>query len=156
MEIYEKALFTMNELFAKDYQFAMATVKDNIPSVRFVDTFFEDDSFYVVTYSNSQKVRELEDNSQVSLCNEFYRFSGNAYNIGHPLLLENREIREKLIKVFEPWYFAHNNENDENMCYVKIELKEGFLYKDGIGYKVNFQLKEVEQIPFDLDSEPIL
>lgn len=41
------------------------------------------------------------------------------------------------------------------MCYVKIELKEGFLYKDGIGYKVNFQLKEVEQFPFDLDIEPV-
>lgn len=155
MEIYEKALYTMNELFAKDCQFAMATVKDNKPSVRVIDTFFEDNSFYVVTYSKSQKVRELEENSQVSLCNEFYRFSGNAYNIGHPLLVENRELREKLIKVFELWYFAHNNENDENMCYVKIELEEGFFYKDGIGYKVNFQLKEVEEFPFDLNTEPV-
>lgn len=155
MEIYKKALYTMNELFAKDCQFAMATAKDNTPSVRVVDTFFDNCSFYVVTYSNTQKVRELENNSQISLCNEFYRFTGNAYNIGHPLLLENRGIREKLIKVFEPWYFAHNNENDENMCYVKIDLKEGFFYKDKVGYKVNFQLQEVEEFPFDLDMEPI-
>jgi len=150
MDTYKKALQAMNELFAKDYQFAMATVKGNTPSVRFVDTFFEDGSFYVVTYSKSQKVQD-----QVSLCNKLYRFSGNAYNIGHPLLSENREIRGKLIKVFEPWYFAHNNENDENMCYVKIELKEGFFYKDGIGYKVNFQLKEAEQFPFDFDIVPV-
>lgn len=155
MDIYEKALQIMNELFAKDYQFSMATVKGNKPSVRIVDTFFENDSFYVVTYSKSQKVQELEENSQVSLCNEFYRFSGNAYNIGHPLLLENKAIREKLIKVFEPWYFAHNNEDDENMCYVKIEVKEGFFYKDGIGYKVNFKLKEAEQFPFDFDAGTI-
>lgn len=101
MGTYEKALQTMNVLFSKDYQFAMATVKDNVPSVRFVDTFYEDGSFYVVTYSNSKKVQELKDNSQLSLCNKLYSFSGNAYNIGHPLLLENREIREKLIKVFE-------------------------------------------------------
>jgi len=151
MDTYEKVLQVMNELFARDYQFAMATVKGNTPSVRFVDTFFEDDSFYVVTYLKSQKVQELIENSQVSLCNKLYRFSGNAYNIGHPLLEENKPIREKLIKVFEPWYFAHNNENDENMCYVKIELKEGFFYKDGIGYKVNFQLKEAEQFPFEFD-----
>lgn len=156
MDNYEKALQTMNELFAKDCQFAMATVKGNTPSVRIVDTFFEDGSFYVVTYSKSQKVQELEENSQVSLCNEFYRFSGNAYNIGHPLLLENTAIREKLIKVFEPWYFAHNNENDENMCYVKIELEEGFFYKDKIGYKVNFKLKEAEQFPFDYDPDEIV
>ncbi|MCF0147599.1 MAG: pyridoxamine 5'-phosphate oxidase family protein [Clostridium sp.] len=155
MEIYKKALYTMNELFAKDCQFSIATVKDNKPSVRVVDTFFENNSFYVVTYSNSQKVRELEENSQVSLCNEFYRFNGNAYNIGHPLLADNRELREKLIKVFEPWYFAHNNENDENMCYIKIELNDGFFYKDGLGYKVNFQLKEAEEFPFNLDIEPV-
>jgi len=153
--IYEKALDTMNDLFAKDYQFAMATVKDNVPSVRFVDTFFENGFFYVVTYSNSQKVRELEENSKVSLCNEFYRFSGNAYNIGHPLLVENSELREKLIKVFEPWYFAHNNENDKEMCYVKIELEKGFFYKDGKGYKVNFKLKEAEEFPFQLDPVPM-
>ncbi len=155
MGIYEKALCTMNELFAKDCQFAMATVKDNKPSVRIVDTFFEDNSFYVVTYSKSQKVRELEENSEVSLCNEFYRFNGNAYNIGHPLLEENKDLREKLIKVFEPWYFAHNNENDENMCYVKIQLEDGFFHKDGIGYKVNFQLKEAEEFPFNLDIVPV-
>jgi hypothetical protein len=75
----------------------------------------------------------------------------NAYNIGHPLLTENSAIREKLMIVFDPWYFAHNNESDENMCYVKIVLKEGFFYKDGIGYKVNFQRKEAEQFPFDFD-----
>jgi general stress protein 26 len=155
MDAYEKALQVMNELFAKDYQFAMATVKGNTPSVRFIDTFFENGSFYVVTYSKSQKVQEVKDNSQVSLCNKLYRFSGNACNIGHPLLSENKSIRENLIKVFEPWYFAHNNENDENMCYVKIELKEGFFYKDGTGYKVNFQLKEVEQFPFDFDIIPV-
>ncbi len=150
MDNYEKTLQTLNELFTKDYQFAMATVKDNKPSVRIVDTFFNDGSFYIVTYSKSQKVQELEENSQVSLCNELYRFSGNAYNIGHPLLVENRAIREKLIKVFEPWYFAHNN---ENMCYVKIELEEGFFYKkDKIGYKINFQLKEVEQFHHTLQQ----
>ncbi|MHB8129279.1 MAG: pyridoxamine 5'-phosphate oxidase family protein [Mobilitalea sp.] len=154
MDAYEKAIYVMNELFAKDYQFAMATVKDNIPSVRFVDTYFDDGSFYVVTYSKSQKVQELITNSEVSMCNKLYRFSGNAHNIGQPLLAENRTIREKLIKVFEPWYFAHNNEQDENMCYIKIVLKEGFFYKDGTGYKVNFQQKDVEQFPFDLDIIP--
>lgn len=41
------------------------------------------------------------------------------------------------------------------MCYVKIKLNEGFFYKDGIGYKVNFQLEEVEQFPFDFDIVPM-
>jgi len=155
MDTYFKALKVMNELFARDCQFAMATVQGNTPSIRFVDTYYEDGSFYVVTYSKSRKVQELSDNSQVALCNQLYRFSGNAYSIGHPLSAENKALRDTLIRVFEPWYFAHNNENDENMCYVKIELKEGFIYKDGIGYHVNFQLKEAEQFPFDYDIIPV-
>ena len=85
------------------------------------------------------------------MCSKLYRFTGIAHNIGHPLLEENHGIREKLIKVFEPWYFAHNNENDESMCYIKIELKLGFFYKDGIGYKVDFENRKAEEFPFTFD-----
>lgn len=155
MDIYSESLEVMSVLFAKDYHFALATVKNNVPSIRFIDAFFDDGVFYIVTYSKSQKVEELTQNSNVSLCNRLYRFSGKAYNIGHPTLTENKEIREKLIKVFEPWYFEHNNENDENMCYVKVELEQGFFYKDGTGYKVNFVSREVEKFPFDFDLIPI-
>lgn len=152
MNVFEKAMGVMEELFAKDYTFAFATVNNDIPSVRFVDTYFETDSFYIVSYSNTQKVKELVENRNVAMCNELYRFEGLAYNIGHPLEPQNMEIREKLIKVFEPWYFAHNNENDSDMCYIKVELKNGFFYKDGIGYKVNFNTKEVEESTFEFDT----
>ncbi|GLC30173.1 pyridoxamine 5'-phosphate oxidase family protein [Clostridium omnivorum] len=151
MNTYEKSLNVLKELFAKDYQFALATSSDNIPSVRFVDTFYDDGAFYIVTYAKSQKVQEIEKNSEVSMCNKLYRFSGTAYNIGHPLYEKNHEIREKLIKVFDPWYFAHNDENDESMCYVKIELRQGFFYKDGTGYKVDFKNKKAEEFPFAFD-----
>ena len=151
MTTYEKSLKVLEEIFAKDYQFALATSNDNIPSVRFVDTFYDNGAFYIVSYSKSQKVKEIEKNSEISMCNKLYRFSGTACNIGHPLSEENHEIREKLIKVFEPWYFAHNNENDENMCYVKIELKQGFFYKDGTGYKVDFENRKTEEFPFTFD-----
>jgi general stress protein 26 len=151
MSTYEEAMQVMSELFAKDYQFAMATVKGDTPSVRFVDTFYDEGAFYLVTYSSSQKVQELNENSQVALCNNLYRFDGEAYNLGHPLLPANREIREKLIEVFEPWYFIHNNENDENMCYIRIELNKGFFCKGGVGYKLSFKSKEAEQFPFNPD-----
>lgn len=155
MTVYEKSLEVIKELFARDYQFALATTNDNIPSVRFIDTFYDDNAFYIVTYAKSQKMKELEKNSRVSMCNKLYCFSGNAYNIGHPLCEKNYAIREKLIKAFEPWYFAHNNEKDENMCYVKIDLKQGFFYKDGIGYKVDFEHKEAVEFPFTFDIKLI-
>ena len=151
MELYNKSIKVMNELFAKDYQFALATSNNNMPSVRFVDTFYDNGSFYVVTYGTSKKVKEIEANPNISLCNKQYRFHGMAYNIGHPLESHNAEIREKLLVAFESWYFKHNNENDKNMCYIKIELSSGFFYKDGTGYLVDFTNHEAEEFPFEFD-----
>jgi len=151
MEVFEKSLKVMNELFARDYQFAFATANNNIPSIRFVDTYFDDGCFYIVTYAKSKKVKELEVNKNVSLCNKLYNFRGVAYNLGHPLKPENSEIREKLISAFEPWYFEHNNENDENMCYVKVELTNGFFYKNGTGFKVDFMAQKADEFPFEYD-----
>ena len=151
MTTYEKSLNVLEDIFAKDYQFALATSNDNIPSVRFVDTFYDNGVFYIVSYAKSQKVKEIEKNSEISMCSKLYRFTGIAHNIGHPLLEENHRIRAKLIKAFEPWYFQHNNENDENMCYVKIELKQGFFYKEGTGYKVDFKNRKAEEFSFTFD-----
>lgn len=90
-------------------------------------------------------------NPEISMCNKLYRFSGTAWNIGHPLSEENHAIRENLIRVFKPWYFAHNNEDDEDMCYLKIVLKQGFFYKDGIGYNVDFEKRKAEEFQFAFD-----
>ena len=141
----------MKELFERDYQFALATVNNNIPSVRFIDTYYDDGCFYIVTYATSKKVKEIEMNKNVSLCNKSYSFNGEAFNLGHPLKPNNSGIREKLIHAFEPWYFKHNNESDENMCYVKVELKNGFFYKDGVGYKVDFLVQQASEFPFEFD-----
>lgn len=151
MQVYEKSSKVMNELFARDYQFALATSHNNIPSARFVDTYFDDGCFYIVTYAKSRKVLELEQNENVALCNNLYRFQGVAHNLGHPLKPQNSKIREKLISAFEPWYFKHNDENDENMCYIKIDLLNGFFYRDGIGYKVDFKARYAEEFPFESD-----
>ncbi len=146
---YEECLGVMTGLFGKDFMFSFATVKDNLPSVRVVDTYYDNEAFWIVTYSKSNKVIEIESNANVALCKNLYTFKGKAFNVGHPLDVKNREIREKLIKVFEPWYFLHNNEKDINMCYVKFVPETGFFYKDGTGYKANFMNKEAEKFPFE-------
>lgn len=156
MATFNKSLTVLNDLFGKDYTFVLATVKDGAPAQRVVDTFYCEQAFWVVTYALSNKVKELMVNHNVSLCNTFHVFKGIAYNMGHPLKEENKEIREKLVQAFEPWYFAHNNEQDENMCYVKIELEEGFFHKDGTGYKVNFTEKQAEEFPFAPQIEMII
>ena len=152
MNDFENAIRVMKELFGRDYQFTLSTCRDNIPSSRFVDTYFDGESFYVVTYRLSQKVTEIESNPNVSLCSiKMHAFSGLAYNIGHPLKAENAEVRSVLVKAFEPWYFEHNNEADENMCYLKINPTTGFFHRDGTGYRIDFAEKTVETFPFVFD-----
>ncbi|PHV72077.1 pyridoxamine 5-phosphate oxidase [Sporanaerobium hydrogeniformans] len=148
MNAYEKSIEVLTELFSKDCTFSLATVKGDMPAVRVVDAYYHKSMFWIVTYATTNKVKEVTANPKVALCNNLYSFKGKAFNVGHPLDKDNQEIREKLIEVFKPWYFAHNDENDENMCFVKVELEYGFFYKNGKGYKVNFIDKNAEEFPF--------
>lgn len=154
MSEYQRALSALAVLFAKDCQFSLATANDNMPSVRIVDTFYDDGSFYLVTYSKSRKVKEIEGNKNVALCSKLHSFSGAAYNIGHPLKHENSEVRAKLIEAFKTWYFEHNDEKDPAMCYVRIDLQKGFFYSEKLGYKVDFVEKNAAIVPFDF--EPVV
>ncbi len=151
MTDYQQSLEVMRQLFQKDCTFVLATAKNNVPSQRVVDAYFYNGEFWIVTYAKSNKFLEISQNPNVSLCNNFHIFQGKAYNEGHPLLSQNKEIRENLIKVFEVWYFAHNDENDENMCYIKVVPQKGFFHKDGKGYGVDFINQRVKIIPFSRD-----
>ncbi|MDO5292544.1 MAG: pyridoxamine 5'-phosphate oxidase family protein [bacterium] len=151
MSTYQTSLTVLEELFQRDYQFVLSTCKNNMPSSRCVDTYYSDGSFWIVTYAKSQKVTEIMHNPYVSLCSNLFRFSGKAYNCGHPLQEENAAIRSELIKAFEPWYFKHNDEGDQAMCYVKVELEHGFFFKDGKGYEVDFLAQEAKEFPFKTD-----
>lgn len=153
MDSYEKAMGVLGHLFGKDCTFVLATAKDNVPSARVVDTYFTDGGFWAVTYASTAKVRELEGNPNVALCNNFYTFKGKAYNMGHPLKEENRKIRGVLSTVFAAWYFDHNDENDPNMCFVKILPQTGYFHHDGTGYYVNFLEKTVKEFPFSPQIE---
>lgn len=148
MDAYEVGLQKLSALFSQDRTFVLATVKESKPSQRVVDTYYDEGVFWIVTYAQSNKVKELRMNPQVSLCNSFHTFNGLAYYAGHPLDEQNKDIRAKLIQVFEPRYFAHNNEADKDMCYVRIELTEGFFHTDGFGYIMDFTKHEAKIIPF--------
>lgn len=149
---YRQAMEIMTRLFTRDYQFAMATVSGGKPSLRFVDTYYNGEAFYVVTCATSGKAKDLCANPNVALCSrKLYSFRGRAFNAGHPLLPENAAIRQRLIQAFEPWYFRHNNENSEAMCYLRIEPDEGFFHDNGTGYSVDFTEKTVKTFPFAWD-----
>ena len=73
----EKHIEILNERFSKDSLMALATVDSNgIPWVRTIDAIFYEDSFYTITYALSNKVKQIEANSNVAISGEW--FSGHA------------------------------------------------------------------------------
>ncbi len=152
METYKNALRAMEALFGRDYQFALATVGDNGPSVRFVDTFYTGGGFYVVSNAQSHKALETAKDPRVSLCaRRLHAFSGRMENIGHPLLAQNASLRDVLITAFAPWYFRHNDERNKDMCILRFTPETGFFHADGTGWHVDFQNRTAKSFPFAFD-----
>lgn len=129
----------LTERFGKDSLIALATVADGIPYVRTVDAVYIDGAFYVVTYSLSGKMRQIEENPIVAVSGDWFTAHGTGENLGHVLLEENKLVMEILRSAFAAWYDNdHTNEADPNTCLLKIRLTDGVLFADGTRYDIEF------------------
>lgn len=138
MSLFEEGFKLMEEKFSngKDNIIALATIAREttpdgkpLPVVRSVDAYYEDGTFYVVTYSTSNKMLQIAENQEVSVAGfeEMFTANGTAENLGWVLDPKNADIRAKLRKAFAFWYDSANNENDKNCCFLAIHLTKGTL-----------------------------
>lgn len=136
--LYEEGIKLIDEKFGngKDNLLALATIAREPgaggrprPVVRCVDAYYEDCTFYAVTYTQSNKMLQIEQNPEVSIafCEEMFTASGVGENLGWVLDPKNAEIRAKLRAAFAAWYDLANNENDQNCCILAIHLTRGTL-----------------------------
>lgn len=129
----------MDERFGCDTLLSLATVEDGIPSVRIVNSFYEEGAFYIVTYALSNKMRQIEKNPTVAVCGEWFTAHGIGENLGHVRAEKNEEIMSKLRAVFSEWYDnGHTNEEDPNTCLLRIRLTDGVLFHHGTRYDIDF------------------
>lgn len=138
MNIFEEGIKLMDEKFGngKDNLISVATIalkageSGNVrPAVRCVDAYYEDCTFYTVTYAGSNKMLQIEQNPEVSIAcyEEMFTASGTGENLGWVLDPKNAEIRAKLRTAFSAWYDMANNENDESCCILAVHLSKGTL-----------------------------
>lgn len=138
MDKYEEGMRILDERFGngKDNVISLATISlersesgNPKPSVRDVNALYEDGVFYIVTYANTNKVKQIEANEEVSVAVHFEDFfaDGKGKNLGWVLQPSNAGIREKLREVFKEWYDFANNEEDQNCCIVAVYMKKGTL-----------------------------
>lgn len=123
----------LQERFAKDSLIALATVDtQGLPWVRTVNALFDKDSFYVITYALSAKMKQIASNPQVAISGDWFTGHGKAYDLGHILLEKNDLLADKLRTAFASWYGnGHINEADANTIILQIKITDGILFHHG-------------------------
>ena len=151
MSKYEDAIKIMNERFNKDSPISIATTDGNRPSVRTVDGYYEEGAFYVVTYTLSNKMKQIEKNPNVAVCSiDWFNANGVGENLGWVKDEKNSSMMAKLHEAFASWYGnGHVNEDDKNTCLLRIRLTKGVVidnekkYGEWL-YAVDFEKKTVD------------
>lgn len=129
----------MDERFGHDNVIALATTKNEKPYVRYVNGYYEDGCFYIITYGISNKMRQIAANASVAVAGEWFTANGVGVNLGYFCKEENREIAEKLRKAFSTWIDnGHNNFKDVNTCILCVKLQNGVLFSHGTKYEIDF------------------
>lgn len=135
----QKAQEIMNERFQRDSLIALATMDEGKPSVRAVNSYYEDGAFYVITYALSNKMKQIQKNPTVAICGDWFTAHGVGENLGHILDEKNAKIIAKLRTAFAEWYSnGHTNEADPNTCILCIHLTDGVLMSHGTRYNIDF------------------
>ena len=139
MTDYKQALAILDQRFGRDRMISLATSVDDLPSVREVNGYYQDGSFYIITHALSGKMQQIALNPRVALSGEWFSGHGLAENLGHVLKEENRALISTLRQVFSSWYHnGHVDETDPNTCILRVRLTDGVLWKDGIRYEMDF------------------
>jgi len=135
----QKGLAIMKERFGHDTLLSLATMDGGRPSVRIVNAYYENGSFYTITYALSGKMRQIADNPVVAVCGEWFTGHGMGENLGAVNDVKNNTLRKTLQTVFAEWYHnGHIDESDPNTIILRIRMTDGVLMNHGTRYDLQF------------------
>ena len=114
-KLCEEAEKIMAERFGKDTVIALATVEQGVPYVRYVNAYYENGSFYVITYARSNKMKHMENNPVIAIAGEWFNAHGKGINLGYFGKEENHGIAGRLKEVFSEWIDNGHNDMEQGM-----------------------------------------
>ena len=127
----------MQERFGHDNVLALATVEDGAPAVRSVNAYYEDGSFYVITWRLSGKMKQIAANPAVALAGEWYTARGVGESLGAVGKPENAALLIKLRQAFAGWIDnGHTDFQDENTVILRIRVTQAVLMSHGVRYEL--------------------
>ena len=125
----------MMERFGKDTIISLATTENATPYVRYVNAYYENGSFYIITHALSNKIKQMKANPVVAIAGEWFTAHGRGVSLGYFGKKENCVIAEKLKRVFAEWIDnGHTDFSDENTIILCVQLTEGILFSHGTRY----------------------
>lgn len=128
----------MIERFGKDSVIALATTENGTPHVRYVNAYYENGAFYVITYALSNKMRQLAENPAAAIAGDWFTAHGKGENLGYFGKPENAKLASKLRSAFAAWIDnGHNNFEDENTVILRVELTHALLLSHGTRYELS-------------------
>jgi hypothetical protein len=129
----------MDQRFGKDSVIALATADGDMPYVRYVNAYYQDGAFYIITHALSGKMRQMARNSAVAIAGDWFTARGIGENLGYIRKAENLALEKRLREVFAEWIDnGHNQYEDVNTCILRVRLTEGVLFSHGIRYDIDF------------------
>lgn len=136
VQLSEEVEKIMKERFGKDSIIALATIENGMPYVRDVDAYYENGAFYIITYADSNKMKQIEKNPVTAIAGEWFTGHGTGRNLGYFCKDKNKEIAGRLREAFAAWIDnGHNNFEDEKTIILSVELTDGLLWANGKPYK---------------------
>ncbi len=135
-KLSEAAEKIMMERFGKDSIIALSTVGNGIPYVRYVNAYYENGAFYIITYALSNKMKHIEQDPTVAIAGDWFTAHGTGNSLGYFGKKENSAIAEKLKTAFAEWIDnGHNDFSDQNTVILCVKLTDGLLLSHGKRYE---------------------
>ena len=126
----------MIEHFGRDTIIALATTANEMPYVRYVNAYYENGSFYIITHALSNKMQHIKADPVVAVAGEWFTAHEKGISLGYFGKIENGMIAEKLKKVFTEWIDnGHTDFDDENTIILRVELTDGLLFSHDTRYE---------------------
>ena len=140
MITFDEAIRVMDDRFGSDSLIAVATLEEGRPSVRAVDGYYHEGSFYVVTHDRSNKLRQIAADPVVGLCGEWFSGHGVAENLG-PLEDADPALVARVRAAFAGWLRpgGHVDPADPHNRLLRIRLTDGVLTIDDVRHAIDFE-----------------
>ena len=139
MKWNEQAEKIMRERFGngKDNIIPLATVESGVPYVRYVNAYYEENTFYIITHALSNKMRHIQANPTVAIAGDWFTAHARGENLGWFCEEKNRPLADKLRKAFASWIDnGHNDFSDRNTIILRLELTDAVLLSHGTRYEL--------------------